>query len=118
MKCFNDISILKTNRILIQNDISNLRFGIHKFPGIFFSFEKLSSRFLEDAGMATVGELNEDSADIPKIYNSQVIFAKLNVIFFLSYYLCHVHGIGNETRYISIKKKIELFLIEIDINFH
>ena len=67
---------------MIQNDISNLRFGIHKFPGIFFSFEKLSSRFLEDAGMATVGELNEDSADIPKIYNSQVIFAKLNVIFF------------------------------------
>ena len=67
---------------MIENDISNLRFGIHKFPGIFFSFEKLSSRFLEDAGMATVGELNEDSADIPKIYNSQVIFAKLNVIFF------------------------------------
>ena len=44
---------------------SYLRFGIHKFPGTFLSFEKFSNRFLTAAGLAEIGELKKDNADIP-----------------------------------------------------
>ena len=68
---------------------SYLRFGIHKFPGTFLSFEKFSNRFLTAAGLAEIGELKKDNADIPKKYNSQVIFSNSKIVFLFNYF-CHV----------------------------
>ena len=59
---------------------SNLRLGIHKFPGIFLSFEKLSSKFLAAAGLAKIGDLKTNNADITKKHNIFVSFGNIQCI--------------------------------------
>ena len=94
---------------------SNLRLGIHKFPGIFLSFEKLSSKFLVAAGLAKTGDLKTNNADVTKKHNIFVIWQ--SPMYYIEPIIYVTYMIGNKIKYIY-KLKMKLYVtIEMNIYF-
>ena len=100
---------------MINEYDSNLRLGIHKFPGIFFSFEKLSSKFLAAAGLAKTGDLKSNNADITKKHNIFVIWQRQ--MYYTEPIIYVTYRIGNKIKYIYKLKMKSYVTIDVIIYF-